>query len=286
MTNDVQIISFDGTMLAAEIIGQLHKGAVIMAPGGGQTRHAWTGAANALARAGYLVLSADLRGHGESDWSATNTYSYFDHAKDALALADWFEKKTDRKPHYIGASLGGVVGLIASGIMRPDAFASLTMVDVAARINEDGFSSIRSFMRESVRDGFATLEDAAGFISKHFPRPGSTSANPAGLRKNLKQGDDGRWRWHWDPAFVETLHLPPDDFEKMVNDAAISLTTPAHLVRGGASELVSKEAADHFLNLAPHIHYTEIEGARHMVTGDKNDIFIDAALKFIEKIDT
>jgi pimeloyl-ACP methyl ester carboxylesterase len=37
--------------------------------GGGQTRHAWGGTADALARDGRLSIALDLRGHGESDWA-------------------------------------------------------------------------------------------------------------------------------------------------------------------------------------------------------------------------
>ena len=41
-----------------------------MLHGGGQTRHAWTETAEALALLGWLAISVDLRGHGRSsgDW--------------------------------------------------------------------------------------------------------------------------------------------------------------------------------------------------------------------------
>ena len=50
-------------------------------------------------------------------------------------------------------------------------------------------------------DGFASLEEAADAIAvynPHRPRPSDLS----GLAKNLRQRDDGRWVWHWDPRFV------------------------------------------------------------------------------------
>lgn len=43
--------------------------------GGGQTRHSWGGTASELAKLGWYTVSADLRGHGESEWSKTKDYS-------------------------------------------------------------------------------------------------------------------------------------------------------------------------------------------------------------------
>jgi alpha-beta hydrolase superfamily lysophospholipase len=37
---------------------------VILLHGGGQTRHSWSGAAQALAQRGYRVINFDARGHG------------------------------------------------------------------------------------------------------------------------------------------------------------------------------------------------------------------------------
>jgi hypothetical protein len=53
-----------------------------------------------------------------------------------------------------------------------------------------------AFMSERVDVGFATLEEAADFISAylpHRPRPKDLS----GLAKNLRLHPDGRYRWHW-----------------------------------------------------------------------------------------
>lgn len=282
----ITITSFDGCKLVASLFGCMNKGAIILSPGGGQTRHAWSGAAIAFAKEGFFVVCADLRGHGDSDRAPNATYSYHDYGRDALALSDWVEYETGVKPHYIGASLGGVAALVAAGKIRQEGFASLTLVDVAPKISEYEFGSIRNFMLDGAKRGFQNINEAAAFLSTHFPRPNAetrSSSSSAGLQKNLRQGEDGRWRWHWDPAFVETLYLEPDEFERELTEAATNLIIPIHFMRGGESELVTQEAAAHFRKIAPHIHYTEIKGARHMVTGDQNDIFVDAALDYLAR---
>lgn len=51
--------------------------------------------------------------------------------------------------------------------------------------------------------GFENLEQAADAIAAYLPhRPRPT--NLEGLKKNLRHRE-GRWFWHWDPAFLEPV---------------------------------------------------------------------------------
>ena len=107
--------------------------------------------------------------------------------------------------------------------------------------------------------------------------------NLDGLAKNLRKHDDGRYHWHWDPAFIERRH---DDAEglhdpELLDRAARSLTLPTLLVRGRLSDLLSQEGADAFLEQVPHAKFADVSGAGHMVAGDQNDIFADAVLNFL-----
>ena len=63
--------------------------AVVLAHGGGQTRHSWGGTAAALAAHGHRVVSIDLRGHGDSAWDTDGDYSMRAYRDDALAVVDW-----------------------------------------------------------------------------------------------------------------------------------------------------------------------------------------------------
>jgi pimeloyl-ACP methyl ester carboxylesterase len=141
-------------------------------------------------------------------------------------------------------------------------------------------------MRGRAREGFASIEEAADTVAEylpHRPRPASTE----GLRKNLRLHEDGRWRWHWDPAFFDGPHPISADREAQQTariEAARSLRIPALLVRGGSSELVREEHAREFLELAPHAKFVDVAGARHMVAGDRNDAFTSAILDFLRDL--
>ncbi|MDH4276818.1 MAG: alpha/beta hydrolase [Acidimicrobiia bacterium] len=255
---------------------------VVLAHGGGQTRHAWGSTARALAATGHRVLTIDLRGHGDSDWAADGDYAIDRFVDDAESVLDWI----GRPVIWVGASLGGLTGLVLS-VRRAVDMAALILVDITPRPRTDGVERILAFMSGDVERGFASLEEAADAIAAyqpHRPRPVDLS----GLAKNLRRGDDGRWRWHWDPAF---LNVREDKVQSEIPDfnqaeaAAADLTLPTLLVRGRLSDLVTEDEAREFLAMVPHAEYLDVAGAAHMVAGDRNDVFTEAVTRFVAKLD-
>lgn len=255
---------------------------VVLAHGGGQTRHSWGGTAAALVRRGHRVLSIDLRGHGDSTWAPDGDYSMSAYRDDAVVTLRW----VDEPVVWVGASLGGMTGLhTADG--EPHRFSGLVLVDITPRPAMPGVERILAFMRDKAVDGYASVEEAADAIAEyqpHRPRPSDLS----GLRKNLRRGEDGRWRWHWDPAFLDdrtgrtSEHArgePGADLEQM----ARRLRVPTLLVRGKLSDLVTEQEVAEFREMVPHAEYVDVANAAHMVAGDRNDVFTDAVLAFLER---
>ena len=109
-------------------------------------------------------------------------------------------------------------------------------------------------MRAHAREGFASIAEAADAVAHylpHRPRPRSHE----GLKKNLRLSPDGRWRWHWDPRFMDGRAAVDADRAKLETalvEAARRLKIPALLVRGASSELVQEAHAKEFLELVPH----------------------------------
>ena len=170
---------------------------VLFAHGGGQTRHAWQSSARLLADKGMHALSLDLRGHGESAWAADADYSMEAFAHDLIAVA----AKLPKPPVLVGASLGGISGMIAAGELGKNAFEALVLVDITPKMDERGVEKIVSFMGQDLEHGFESLEAAAQSIATYLPHR-KPSKNLDGLKKNLRLGEDGRYRWHWDPKFM------------------------------------------------------------------------------------
>jgi pimeloyl-ACP methyl ester carboxylesterase len=276
-----------GNTLIGDVYGE-EGPPVLLLHGGGQTRHAWKKTGELIARLGLMAYAVDQRGHGDSQWVQDGAYQYEDFAADARTLAETFTERSGVRPVVIGASLGGMAALIANrgDPNRAEAFSALVLVDITPRIDSEGVARIQGFMREKLREGFGSIAEAADAVAAYLPhRPKPRSHE--GLKKNLRLHPDGRWRWHWDPRFLEgnrRIGSGSGEVERALVDAARRVTIPTLLVRGASSELVGEEHAKDFLTLVPHARYVDVTGARHMVAGDRNDQFADAIKDFLNEL--
>jgi len=252
---------------------------VVLLHGGGPTRHSWDRTAERLAAAGSTVLTLDARGHGESDWVPDRDYSIDDFVGDLLA----FVATLDRAPVLVGASLGGITSLVAAG-EHPGLARGLVLVDVVVSIERAGVNRIRAFLTAH-HDGFASLEDVAAAIEAYNPRR-RRSRNLDGLRKNVRQRDDGRWYWHWDPAFISNDDEPQRRTDRQrLRHAASAITIPTLIVRGLQSDVVSDAGIADMQRLIPRAQIVEVPQAGHMVAGDDNDVFATRLTEFLASLD-
>ena len=111
----------DGVSLTADAEGAWTGPAVLLLHGGGQTRQSWGGTSKVLADAGFLVVTLDQRGHGESDWATDGDYGISAYARDVRAVASQFG--------------------------RP---VALVLVDVTPRMRQDGRDRIGDFLIKNV----------------------------------------------------------------------------------------------------------------------------------------
>jgi pimeloyl-ACP methyl ester carboxylesterase len=283
----VRIANADGLALVADEWGTPGAPSVLLLHGGGQNRYAWTSTAERLCQAGYFVLAVDARGHGDSDWDPEARYDMDDMGRDVHEVLDRF----DRPPAVVGASMGGMASIIAQN-QAPERqlFSSVTLVDVTPRMEIDGVLRIMAFMTANPH-GFERLEDAAAAIAAynpHRPPPRSTD----GLRKVLRQREDGRWHWLWDPRFMmskpgavggnrELTEQRMAEMAERLHKAASLLTVPTLLVRGALSDLVSEQSVAELLEAVPHARYVDVSHAGHMVAGDNNETFAVEILEFL-----
>lgn len=272
----------NGVRLVADAYGDPAAPPVLLLHGGGQTRHSWGGTATALAAEGFYAVSADLRGHGESDWDPTGDYSMEVMRADTEAWCEMLHR-----PALVGASMGGIAGMWTEGTRAEEglspASSALVLVDIAHRTEASGVQRIIDFMTGRP-EGFATLEEAADAVADympHRPRP----KNLDGLARNLRLGEDGRYRWHWDPAFMSGDRRPRTSVHiDIFVEHARRLDLPVLLVRGRMSDVVSEETAQEFLRLVPHAQYVDVGDAHHMVAGDRNDAFTAPVVEFLRSL--
>lgn len=290
----VRIEATDGVTLTADEAGDRGNPTVILLHGGGQTRHAWGRAMVTIAEQGWHALNVDLRGHGESDWAPDGRYELDQFSADTRVVAQQFDR-----PVLVGASLGGLSSLAAIGESTAgnDVARALVLVDVAPRMEQTGVERIRDFMALGL-DGFDSLDDVADAVASYMPhrrRP----ADVSGLAKNVRQRDDGKWVWHWDPrffnrpAFARAAGETGSETAAPANSltqydrlaaAARGVTVPTLLVRGGVSDIVSPAGAAELKQLIPQAETVDVADAGHMVAGDRNDRFNSAVVEFLDRV--
>ena len=272
----------DGVVLRGEALGPQNGRPVLLLHGGGQTKHAWGAAARSLAERGWRAIALDQRGHGESDWAPSGIYKIDDFARDMRTVT----ASMQQPPAVVGASLGGLASMLGAGEAQEpaDVASAVIFVDITPTIERAGVERIIGFMQARMHVGFADLDEAADYVASYLPdrpRPKST----AGLEKNLRRRDDGRWYWHWDPGFMTDIDTRMEDRDPArMREATRRLAMPALLVRGGKSDLVTPETAQEFVDLAPNARFVDVAAAGHMVAGDKNDVFIEAVTAFLDEV--
>ena len=236
-----------------------------------------------MAGRGWQAITVDFRGHGESDWPGDGDYRVVSLAGDVQEVL----RQLPPRPVSVGASLGGFTSMLLAGEITPGIASAVVLVDIVPDMNPSGASRIHESMADRMECGFGSLDEVADAIAEYNPhRPRPTDLD--GLRTNLRLRD-GRWYWHWDPQFINgTSPFPPTevtDVDRMhaAVDTILRDGVPMLLVRGQVSDLVSQERADAFLARFPKVEFVDVQGAGHMVAGDRNDIFATAVLDFLTR---
>jgi pimeloyl-ACP methyl ester carboxylesterase len=279
--SELQTVKFRGadglTLIADEWNRATSTGpSVLFLHGGGQNRYSWKNTCQVLADQGLHVVALDSRGHGDSDRAPDANYSVDALCTDTHAVLDQIGRPTI----LIGASMGGMTAMPVAHEAGPEKVTKLVLVDVVPRYEKDGSARIREFMASGL-NGFESLDDAAQAVASYLPYR-TKPRSPEGLKKNLRLRD-GRWFWHWDPAF---LTVPADDkFVRVakLEQAVMALTIPILLIRGRLSDVVSEEGVKDFLEKVPDAEFVELSGAGHTAAGDDNDAFSEVVVQFVNR---
>jgi len=250
--------------------------ALVLLHGVGQTCHTWDFFAEAMS-SDFRVLAFDQRGHGDTDWAPGQDYSREAMVADAAAFTEALGLE---RFFLAGMSMGGMNSICFTAA-HPHRVEALVVVDIGPRIEREGVRHIRDFMSNH-RD-FADLEEAAQVIHKFNPRRPLEAIRKFTCVYNLKQMENGRWTWKYDPYFSEShgRHDP-----KLMHDqlaaAARHVTCPTLLVKGAQSDVFSLDGAREFQTLIPGSEFSLVEGAGHSVMGDNPAGFESAVRRFYQ----
>ncbi|HEX7348730.1 MAG TPA: alpha/beta hydrolase [Rhodanobacteraceae bacterium] len=273
-----QLQTRDGLVLTLESRGAPDAPPVLFAHGFGQSRQAWTRAADTLARGGWRTITFDARGHGDSGRVADGRYSLQQFVDDLLDVTHALATP----PVLVGASMGGLLGLAVAGETHPAPFRALVLVDITPRWESAGVERMLDFMRAHP-DGFASLDAVAAEVAAYLPQRQRRKSHDE-LARLLRRGADGRLHWHWDPALLATIAHEGEQYQGRLLAAAQHIDVPLLLVAGGRSDVVSAATIEEFMRAVPHAQHVEIPHATHTLAGDDNTAFTAAIEPFLRTL--
>jgi esterase len=244
---------------------------LIFLHGGCLTAHTWDLVCLAL-RDDYHCLALDLRGHGDSQWSATLDYRPQTHVRDLAGLIDALRLV---KPVLVGHSLGGLVSVNYAG-NASERLGGVVVVDVGPQVRDEALERLADFVLHEPSEG--SLEDFVGRAIAFAPGRDRRLLKSS-LLHNLKQLPSGTWTWKYDRR-----RLTPEYFQEIrahmagMPTQAPLITCPVLVIRGGKSRAHTDEDAADFAQAFPQGRCRRVENAGHNVQAD-NPVGLVAALR-------
>ncbi|MFP8777755.1 alpha/beta fold hydrolase [Hydrogenophaga sp. RWCD_12] len=224
------------------------------------------------------VIAVDVAGRGHSDWLADPmAYQVGTYAADlAQLVASLRAVDADLKVDWVGTSMGGLIGMVLAaqpqiGIRR------LVLNDVGPVIQWEALCRIGSYLGRN--PSFESEQEAANYlrsISTGFG-PHSDEQWMALCRPLLRQRD-GRWWLHYDPSIAVPVRALTDNVDQAAARKSVAdgeaflwglydaITARTLLLRGGDSDLLTRETARSMGERGPKALCVEFTGVGHAPT--------------------
>jgi pimeloyl-ACP methyl ester carboxylesterase len=259
---------------------------LILLHGGQDHCRNWDWVAQRL-RNDWHIIAPDLRGHGDSQWSATGSYTMAGYIYD---LAQLIDQQRLAPVTLIAHSLGGNIALRYAGVYpekvkalvsieglgpSPKALAERARLTIDERMRK--WIDLEHNLAGRLPRRYATIEDAFRRMqaaNKHLSPEQARHLTQHGVNQN----EDGTFSWKFD-NYVRVW--PPYDMQvEEVQQLWARITCPTLLVYGKeswASNPQEDGRARHFQNA----RVVSFEGAGHWVHHDRLDAFIDEMRSFL-----
>ncbi|MDM0046181.1 alpha/beta hydrolase [Variovorax dokdonensis] len=233
----------------------------------GVTGHAWLwhDVAARLA-ANRRVIAYDLRGHGDSQWSAEARYDSEDHIADLQALSNSLSLE---RFSIAGLSWGALIG-IGFAARHPERVDRMAIVDVEASFSVD---------QDAVAprpETFASIEEAMAWERKANPHAPSDLLELF-ARQSVRPAQAGGWVRKHDPFFFRRWPFRRDDRWSELR----SLRMPLVLVNGGRS-FVRTEVMQDMAASVPGAQFEIVADSGHLIPLEAPDVLAQQLVRFFD----
>jgi pimeloyl-ACP methyl ester carboxylesterase len=259
---------------------------LILQHGGQDHCRNWDWVAGAL-RKDWHIICPDLRGHGDSAWSADGNYTMAGYVSD---LAQLIQQQKLAPVSIIAHSLGGNVALRYTGIY-PDSVRRLVAIEgvlpsprvvaeraartIAERMAE--WIAARHALSSRMPRRYASIEDAFARMQEQNRHLSADQARHL-THHGVNQNEDGTYSWKFD-NYVRGW--PPIDMTQDEQESLwAAITCPTLLVQGRES-WASNPAEDGRLARFRNARVVTFEHAGHWVHHDRLEGFLEEVTAFL-----
>ena len=221
----------------------------------------------------YHVIAVDMRGHGDSGWSAEGAYLVEDYVKDIEGLAAQLGL---RNIVIWGNSTGGRVAQVFAG-MHPELVAGVISEDVGPERPREIADSGTNRMRQEDERGWASEEELLAQL-----KASNSRTNPDVLAAYVKYGSkrrpDGRVIWKRDPNIAKGF--VPTELWRFVRQ----IKSPIIYVLGGRSTIVPAATQQQLKDTLPQVQIVTLPGLGHYPSEENAKDFLVVVDKFLDGV--
>ena len=259
---------------------------LILLHGGRDHARSWDFVAQAL-RGDYHVIVPDLRGHGDSAWSASGHYPMASYIYD---FAQLIHSQRLAPVSVVAHSLGGNIALRYAGIY-PDAIHRLVAIEGMGPGPRGAAERDAKPIHERMAEWIAQQRAQSAEVPWRYPALADALKRMQEANRHLSdemarhltehavnQNEDGTYCWKFDP-YVR-VWTPNDMTRDEIAALWARIACPTLLVYGRESWATSP-ATDGRLAYFGHARVLEVEGAGHWVHHDRRDLFIAEVRAFL-----
>jgi pimeloyl-ACP methyl ester carboxylesterase len=206
----------------------------------------------------YHVMSLDVRGRGDSGWSAGTEYTPQNYAADLAGLLN--ELKIDRVT-LIGTSMGGMISILFAG-GYPPRVEKLILNDIGPDIDPGGIARIGSYVGDAPAE-FKNLKEVAAYYREHYP-PMRNIPEPeliAQVKWSVKPADNGKLTWKMDPQIRKPTRTAARPLDMWVPFARIE--APVLVIRGAESDILASRTVERMKSVIRNVESVEVAGVGH-----------------------
>lgn len=241
-----------------------------------------------IARLGpqYRFIAVDVRGRGQSDWSAKpETYSPQVYAQDMFALADQLQLS---RMALIGTSMGGLMAMIMAKV-APERINGMVLNDVGPVVNPAGLARIAAYSKDPkpAPTWQAAAEKVKAAQADAFPGFGDDDWM-AFAKRTWREEPDGSVRADYDPEITRSLGEAKAGL--MTRFAMWRLfgslkSVPLLILRGETSDILTKSTAKRMARRHPDSELVTIPDRGHAPLLDE-PAAISAISTFLQRLET